>query len=229
MAASTIDAALGTLGAVTPATRAKAEAVWLACHLALGRAPGVLWGKDSNPANWEHYSGRALDFMTTHHGWGNDTAVGDWIAAHLIDNAAEYGVSWLIWRQRIYPASGTLLGGHDPQWRLMEDRGSTTENHLDHVHVYFGRDTLAPALKPVTQEDDMQPITYTDRAGVQQTAPAEQVLGWIIGNQHNLLDQVGELRQDVDAIKAEAQWLPPNFAGVMTRLSELADRLEVRQ
>jgi hypothetical protein len=35
----------------------------------------------------------------------------------------------VIWRQRIYDMRGS--GG----WRQMEDRGSVTQNHYDHVHV----------------------------------------------------------------------------------------------
>jgi hypothetical protein len=39
----------------------------------------------------------------------------------------------VIWRQRINSGTG---------WRAMEDRGSITQNHYDHVHVSF--DETAP-------------------------------------------------------------------------------------
>lgn len=165
MAVPTIDKALSTIGAVTPATATKARLIWEACQRALGRAPGVLWGKDSNPANTEHYSGRALDFMVTHHGWGNDQAMGDWIAQHVIDNRDRYGLAHVIWRQRIW---STTPGGYGParRWNPMEDRGSTTENHMDHPHVLFARDSITNSLTPAstaatTLEDDM-PITDAD-------------------------------------------------------------------
>lgn len=73
---------------------------------------------DSMP---DHPSGRALDFMTSDRGYG------DAIANMLISRAGELNIEYIIWRQRVWlPSSG---------WRMMEDRGSATANHYDHVHV----------------------------------------------------------------------------------------------
>ncbi|KAB7741381.1 hypothetical protein GA707_17680 [Nostocoides sp. F2B08] len=73
---------------------------------------------DSMP---DHPSGRALDFMTSDRGYG------DAIANMLISRAGELNIEYIIWRQRVWlPSSG---------WRTMEDRGSATANHYDHVHV----------------------------------------------------------------------------------------------
>lgn len=54
------------------------------------------------------------------------------------DQYADYGVAdkvhrvdYVIWRQRINTRDGR-------GWRMMEDRGSITANHYDHVHVSFG-------------------------------------------------------------------------------------------
>ncbi|WP_372509255.1 hypothetical protein [Actinomadura madurae] len=41
---------------------------------------------------------------------------------------APLGISYVIWKQRIWNVRG---GG----WRPMEDRGSITQNHYDHVHI----------------------------------------------------------------------------------------------
>ena len=57
-----------------------------------------------------------------------DRATGDQLAACTIRNREALGVSYVIWRQRIDTGSG---------FRAMEDRGSPTANHLDHVHVSF--------------------------------------------------------------------------------------------
>jgi uncharacterized protein YraI len=53
------------------------------------------------------------------------------------DRYAEFGVAdkvhrvdYVIWRQRINSRDGR-------GWRMMEDRGSITANHYDHVHVSF--------------------------------------------------------------------------------------------
>ena len=66
--------------------------------------------------------GLAADFMTRS---------GDALAAHVIANHGQYDVEYVIWKQRIAAA---YTGW---QWRAMEDRGSATANHFDHVHVTF--------------------------------------------------------------------------------------------
>jgi hypothetical protein len=60
----------------------------------------------------------------------SDSAKGDAVAQYVIDNAARFGVEYVIWEQRIF-----LIGGSG--WTAMEDRGSITANHYDHVHVSF--------------------------------------------------------------------------------------------
>lgn len=71
----------------------------------------------------EHSSGRALDIMT-----GSDVQLGSRVASWLMSNQASLGVKWAIWQQAINTGSG---------WRGMEDRGSPTQNHRDHVHVFL--------------------------------------------------------------------------------------------
>lgn len=70
-----------------------------------------------------HGSGRALDIMVS-------GSTGDQIAAYVRANAAELGVSEVIWEQRIWTVQRSGEG-----WRWMSDRGSATANHYDHVHV----------------------------------------------------------------------------------------------
>ncbi|HPB71366.1 MAG TPA: hypothetical protein PLX71_00145 [Phycicoccus sp.] len=69
----------------------------------------------------DHGAGRAADIMVS------DFAQGDAIAAFVQAHAGELNVKYVIWRQRYWAP------GND--WRLMADRGSPTENHMDHVHV----------------------------------------------------------------------------------------------
>ncbi|WET82314.1 hypothetical protein P3102_14450 [Amycolatopsis sp. QT-25] len=71
----------------------------------------------------DHPSGLALDFMV-------DTATGNAIADYLLANQKDFGVTYVIWRQRYNDGSG---------WDTMEDRGGATANHLDHVHVSFAK------------------------------------------------------------------------------------------
>lgn len=55
-------------------------------------------------------------------------AFGDEVAAFAVDNRSKYRIEYVIYRQRINLGSG---------WEAMEDRGSITQNHYDHVHVTF--------------------------------------------------------------------------------------------
>ncbi len=71
----------------------------------------------------EHASGHAVDIMVS-------GSTGDSIAAWVRSHAAQLGVSEVIWSQRIW----TVQRGSEG-WRPMEDRGSPTANHYDHVHV----------------------------------------------------------------------------------------------
>ena len=68
-------------------------------------------------------SGLALDYMTS-------GSLGDAIVAYHVANWDRLGVDYLIWRQR-------YLDSPNGSWRPMEDRGSPTANHMDHVHVNY--------------------------------------------------------------------------------------------
>jgi hypothetical protein len=72
----------------------------------------------------EHATGRAVDFMVSDPAVGQ--ALADWCRAH----ASELGLAGIIWSQRIWTLQRSSEG-----WRPMEDRGSATANHYDHVHV----------------------------------------------------------------------------------------------
>lgn len=114
----------------------------------------VVWGYSPGA---EHGTGRALDFMVT-----ADTSVGDVIADYVWTHRDRFGLIHVIWRQRI--RSTVVSPG---VWRHMSDRGSPTENHMDHPHCYFdGRDvkakaTTTPPAKstPQTQPSSKETLT----------------------------------------------------------------------
>jgi hypothetical protein len=58
----------------------------------------------------------------------DDNALGDALAAYALAHMDEFGVMYVIFRQRYNDGTG---------WDPMEDRGSITQNHYDHVHVSF--------------------------------------------------------------------------------------------
>lgn len=68
----------------------------------------------------DHGTGHAVDVMIT------SAAQGNAVAAYAIANMGRLNIKYIIWQQRIWMGSG---------WRLMEDRGSITQNHFDHVHI----------------------------------------------------------------------------------------------
>lgn len=71
----------------------------------------------------DHSVGRAVDIMVSgERGW----QVAEFVRQYYV----ELGVSYVIYSQNIWSVE---RGGEG--WRPMEDRGSTTANHYDHVHV----------------------------------------------------------------------------------------------
>lgn len=71
----------------------------------------------------DHGSGRAVDIMVS-------GATGWQVAEFLRANYSGFGISYVIHAQKIWSVDRAGEG-----WRYMEDRGSTTANHYDHVHV----------------------------------------------------------------------------------------------
>jgi uncharacterized protein YgiM (DUF1202 family) len=84
--------------------------------------------RSSSDYSSDHPNGRAIDNMIPD--YKNNKALGDSLAQYFIDNGKRLHVTYVIWRQRIY----TLSRG---SWKAMEDRGSDTQNHMNHVHVSF--------------------------------------------------------------------------------------------
>jgi hypothetical protein len=106
-----------SLGPVLPHVRTAAEIVGNAFDVAtIGGWRASAVDKAGHPA------GLALDYMT-------DRATGDAVAEYLLANAGPLAVKYVIWRQRYREPGGA--------WQPMEDRGSATANHMDHVHATF--------------------------------------------------------------------------------------------
>ncbi|MGQ7398569.1 LysM peptidoglycan-binding domain-containing protein [Streptococcus suis] len=79
----------------------------------------------------DHGKGLAIDFMVP-----QSSALGDQVAEYAIANMGAKNISYIIWKQRFYAPYASIYGPAYT-WNLMPDRGSTTENHYDHVHVSF--------------------------------------------------------------------------------------------
>lgn len=72
----------------------------------------------------EHSTGRALDVMTS------DKAKGDAVKDFAVDNASAIDLKWAIWQQKLWYPGGSS--------QKMDNRGSPTQNHMDHVHIFSG-------------------------------------------------------------------------------------------
>jgi hypothetical protein len=112
-----------SFGSVKPQAQAAADAVVSHVPGAAGITIGGTRASATDPGG--HPSGLALDYMV-----GSDAALGDAIAQYQIAHWAELGVEYVIWQQRI-------LSAPTGSWQPMEDRGSATANHYDHVHVNY--------------------------------------------------------------------------------------------
>ena len=85
------------------------------------------WPEITSYGTWrsdgEHGQGRAIDIMVSGEtGWA--------IAEFLRANYSALGIEYIIFSQQMWSVE---RGGEG--WRAMSDRGSTTANHYDHVHV----------------------------------------------------------------------------------------------
>ena len=110
-------------GSVRPQTQAAANAV-------VSNVPGAdeitLGGTRASATDpGGHPSGLALDYMVL-----SDEALGEAIIAYHRAHWDELGVAYLIYQQR-------MLSSPNGSWKPMEDRGSATANHMDHVHVNY--------------------------------------------------------------------------------------------
>lgn len=79
-------------------------------------------------SNDDHGQGLAVDVMV------DSAAQGDQVAQYAVDNMANNNISYVIWQQRFYSPVNNIYGPANT-WNPMPDRGSATQNHMDHVHV----------------------------------------------------------------------------------------------
>ena len=83
-------------------------------------------GVRSDSMKW-HPNGLAIDVMIPNYSSPAGRALGDRIVAFVLDNADRFGVNHVLWRQTSY--------GKNRAPKPMSNRGGTTANHYDHVHI----------------------------------------------------------------------------------------------
>lgn len=104
-----------------------------------------------------HPSGLAVDFMVPLTDEGKTR--GQAIADYAVENAEHLNVKYVIWYQQIYNVDRA-----DDGWRDMEDRGSDTQNHLDHPHISFTQE----ATGDPRDADDAPAIPGEDGGGMEE-------------------------------------------------------------
>lgn len=150
---TTFAAVSDKLGPIKPEALSVAHEVFDFAE-ANGHTVRYLWGYDGDASNTEHHSGLALDFMINNHTDGQ--AIRDYVWA----NRGRLHLRHVIWEQRI---TSTVV--EPGVVRLMADRGNTTANHMDHVHVLLfagayqapgsgSTDTSSPAPNPTPSTND---------------------------------------------------------------------------
>lgn len=114
----------GLGGACTNGTSVEGQPNVLAVHEAVCAAfPEITTYGTYRADGGEHAQGLAIDIMVSgSRGW----EVAEFVRAHY----AELGVNYIMYSQRIWSVDRASEG-----WRYVEDRGSVTANHYDHVHV----------------------------------------------------------------------------------------------
>lgn len=91
-------------------------------------------GRRNEDGFGEHSSGNAIDIMIPNWSSPAGIALGDQVAAFLAANKDVLGLDGFIWHQRSYGYGG----GSMTTGKQMSDRGSPTQNHMDHLHVILG-------------------------------------------------------------------------------------------
>lgn len=147
------------------------------------------WREDGQGVS-DHPDGRAADVMIDNWDSPDGVNLGNDIARFAQDNADELGVDYVIWQQKIwYPGTPT------DAWKPMEDRGSNTANHMDHVHIsvkngggYPTPSTVYTAVNtPGTATSRKQaPASSREQREQAQQAAAEEGFKNSIGGNSNL-------------------------------------------
>ncbi|OCB44751.1 phage tail tape measure protein [Mycobacterium vulneris] len=107
----------------------------------------------------EHSSGRALDVMIPDYKSATGIALGNQVASFALSLP---GTDRVMWQHRIFYRNGRN------EW--VEERGSDTANHMDHVHI-FGNDAAAAATQGGAPDLGGYGYSYGASGGAMQTVP----------------------------------------------------------
>ena len=170
---------------------------------------------------WPGHVAQLLDYRARSWANGHDQANNTAITIECDPNDPVATMATII----DYLADLITAGELTPDFALKGHRDYTS-TECPGIYYQWLPTIRANAIARTQEELDMAPITYTTRDGRTVTEPAEVVLKWVIGNQHEILDDLDAIKAALKPISVEAEWLPPNFAGLVSRLETIAARLE---
>jgi hypothetical protein len=90
----------------------------------------TFWGVAERSTPSDHPTGHAVDVMIP--SWDSPAGadLGWRIARWVKDRHRDYGITYMIFRQQIWS-----VDRDDEGWRWMADRGDSSANHYDHIHI----------------------------------------------------------------------------------------------
>ena len=162
----------------------------------------------------EHDTGTTLDVMIP----GSDKKMGDNVNAFAHANNKNYPLNWSIWQQKMW---------YPPNMRSepMGDRGSPTQNHMDHVHAYWKNKNVDPSRVPEGMElKDFGGMSTEDKRSwlmkkVQEVV--EKLLGGIKSA------ALGKFPGGADAIsQVPKEFMTQGFSKILTKAKEVITSLK---
>ena len=152
----------------------------------------------------EHFRGEAIDVMIPDWGSPAGKAYGDKVAQYLLSNASALGIDYVLWQQRQWNADGTSSA--------MNNRGSPTANHMDHVHAHTVNTPNLPgaqALKATPAGGGMQRFGPDAAGGGTPMLPGMSAAGSLSGGGVPMSASI-----DTSGLYATPAGMPGSTAGV---------------
>lgn len=173
-------------------SRMGSEANWQPDTVKVARVVAHKWPELQTIGGWrpqdaypDHPSGRAADIMIPDYNSERGRQIGTDITNFLQANAGALGVQYTIWRQEYWGGDGR---------NVMEDRGSDTQNHFDHVHVTtFGNSAQGGLLDGSTSGAAPGGPTGGGGGSTFQNKLAKNLFGYLFDPTHKYNNGVAEL------------------------------------
>ena len=162
----------------------------------------------------EHDTGTTLDVMIP----GSDKKMGDNVNAFAHANNKNYPLNWSIWQQKMW---------YPPNMRSepMGDRGSPTQNHMDHVHAYWKNKNVDPSRVPEGMElKDFGGMSTEDKRSWLMKKVQEVVEKLLGGIKSAVL---GKFPGGADAIsQVPKEFMTQGFSKILTKAKEVITSLK---